>query len=70
MHATVRNAAFRADESSARPGEFAVGISGRFDLLEPGLTSSHREDAAWSGGNLVRALFFAFFTKVGRFPIV
>ncbi|MQM13188.1 hypothetical protein Taro_046111 [Colocasia esculenta] len=54
----------RADEGSARPGRFAVGISRRFDLLELGLASSHREDDTWSGGNLVRALFFAFFVKV------
>ncbi|MQL97383.1 hypothetical protein Taro_030076 [Colocasia esculenta] len=33
-------------------------------LLVIGLTSFHREDAAWSGGNVVRASFFAFFAKV------
>ncbi|MQM17292.1 hypothetical protein Taro_050261, partial [Colocasia esculenta] len=34
-----------------------------FGLLELGLTSSYREDVTWSGGNLVRASFFAFFVK-------
>ncbi|MQL98709.1 hypothetical protein Taro_031421 [Colocasia esculenta] len=35
----------------------------RFDLLELSLTSFHREDATWSGGNIVRASFFTFFAK-------
>ncbi|MQM16980.1 hypothetical protein Taro_049946 [Colocasia esculenta] len=56
----------RAGESSARPGGFAVEISWRFGLLELGSTSFHREDVAWSGGNLVRASIFAFFAKGSR----
>ncbi|MQM01523.1 hypothetical protein Taro_034280, partial [Colocasia esculenta] len=36
----------------------------RFGLLELGLTSFHRKDATWSGGNVVRASFFTFFTKL------
>ncbi|MQL87387.1 hypothetical protein Taro_019927 [Colocasia esculenta] len=35
-----------------------------------GFTTFHCEDATWSGGNVVRASFFAFFTKVGIFPVV
>ncbi|MQM05192.1 hypothetical protein Taro_038002 [Colocasia esculenta] len=53
----------RAHGSSARLGGCCCGIFGRFDLLELGLTSFHREDSTWSGGNVVRASFFAFFAK-------
>ncbi|MQM06238.1 hypothetical protein Taro_039058 [Colocasia esculenta] len=63
LKATTEYVAFRAHGSSARPGGFCYGIFGRFDLLEIGLTSFHREDATWSGGNIVWASFFVFFAK-------
>ncbi|MQL82002.1 hypothetical protein Taro_014469 [Colocasia esculenta] len=38
-------------------------IFGRFDLLELSSTCSRREDATWSGGNVVWAPYFACFMK-------
>ncbi|MQL85702.1 hypothetical protein Taro_018216 [Colocasia esculenta] len=43
---------------------FCYGIFGRFGLLGLGVTSFHYKDATWSRGNLVRASFFTFFTKL------
>ncbi|MQL77224.1 hypothetical protein Taro_009628, partial [Colocasia esculenta] len=57
----------RADEKLCSARGFAVGILRRFGFLEFDSTSFHREDATWSGGNIVPGLFFAFFAKFDAF---
>ncbi|MQL79975.1 hypothetical protein Taro_012418 [Colocasia esculenta] len=50
------------EEPSSSNSPFS-GQQNRAEVHQLGLTSFHCEDATWSGGNVVRALFFAFFAK-------
>ncbi|MQM00796.1 hypothetical protein Taro_033537 [Colocasia esculenta] len=53
----------RAFERSARTGEVLCGGSGRFRVLRVFSTCSRHEGIAWSGGNAMWVLLFAFFME-------
>ncbi|MQM13288.1 hypothetical protein Taro_046214 [Colocasia esculenta] len=49
---------------SARPGEAAVRVSWRFEVLVEFSARSHREDVVWSGRNAEGSPVFAFLVKL------